>query len=81
MLRTIEAEITTDGTVTLLEPIELEMPARALVTVMENGSGTNANKGNVSAVLRLMRTPGFKNRRSYPADEIEMRIEEERNAW
>ena len=79
MLRTIEAEITTDGTVTLLEPIQVETTTRALVTVLANGSG--AKNGNVAAVQRLMKTPGFKNRRSYSADEIDKQIEEERNAW
>ena len=79
MLRTIEAEITTDGTVTLLEPIEVATTTRALVTVLENGSG--AKKGNAAAVQRLMKSSGFKHRRSYSAEDIEKQIEEERNAW
>jgi hypothetical protein len=40
MLRTVEAEIKPDGSVTLLEPIDVKTTARALVTVLENGSRT-----------------------------------------
>lgn len=79
MLRTIEAEITTDGTVILLEPIEVTVTTRALVTLMENGAASR--KGNVAGLRQLVSTPAFKNRRSYPAEEIERQIEEERNAW
>ena len=79
MLRTIEAEIKPDGTVTLLEPVEVKNTARALVTVLENGNGTTA--GNISSVLELMQSPAFKNRRSYSAEQIEAQIEEARNSW
>ena len=79
MLRTVEAEIGVDGTVTLLEPLEVKSTARALVTVLENGDGPDA--GNISAVRALMQTPEFKNRRSYPAEQIDARIEEARNSW
>ena len=79
MLRTVEAEIKSDGSVTLLGPVEVKNTARALVTVLENGNG--AENGNVSAVLRLMQSPEFKNRRSYPAEQIEAQIEEARNSW
>lgn len=37
MLRTVEAEIGVDGTVTLLGALEVKSTARALVTVLENG--------------------------------------------
>ena len=79
MLRTVEAEIKPDGSVTLLEPVEVKRTARALVTVLENGSGTQT--GNISAVLKLMQSPEFKDRRSYPAEQIEAQIEEARNSW
>ncbi len=49
MLRTIEAEIKPDGTVTLLEPVEVRETARALVTVFENGS----KRQNREAILEL----------------------------
>ena len=78
MLRTVEAEINTDGTVTLLEPVEVKKTSRALVTVLENGD--EPNKGNAAAILELINSPGFKNRRSYSAEEIEAQIEENRNS-
>ena len=79
MLQTVEAEIRPDGSVKLLEPVEVKTTARALVTVLENGGG--AETGNISAVRELMQSPEFKNRRSYPAEQIEAQIEEARNAW
>ena len=79
MLKTVEAEIRPDGTVTLLEPLQVNGKTRALVTVLENGD--RANKGNVLAVLELMQSPEFKNRRSYSAAQIEAQIEEARNSW
>ena len=37
MLRTIKAVIQPDGTVQLLEPIQLGVPRRALLTILEDG--------------------------------------------
>ncbi len=79
MLKTVEAEIRPDGSVTLLEPLQVNGKTRALVTVLENGD--RANAGNVSSVLALMRRPEFKNRRSYPVEQIEAQIEDARNSW
>ena len=79
MLRTVEAEIKPDGTVTLLEPVEVRETARALVTVLENGKG--ARRGNVAAMLELLRSPEFRDRPSHTAEEIEAQIEENRNSW
>ena len=79
MLRTVEAEIRPDGTITLLEPVEVRETARALVTVMENGD--RAKRGNVADVLELLRSPEFRNRPSHSAEEIEAQIEENRDSW
>ncbi len=79
MMQTVEAEINVDGTVTLLEPLRVRVKTRALVTLLENGGGSG--KGNVSSVLELMESPEFKNRRSYPAEQIEANVEEARNSW
>ncbi|MDQ3089428.1 MAG: hypothetical protein M3Q78_12715, partial [Acidobacteriota bacterium] len=79
MLQTIEAIIETSGEVRLLEELRVTKPTRALVTVLENGD--RANTGNVSSVLELMQNPEFKNRRSYPAEQIEAQIEDARNSW
>ena len=79
MMQTVEAEINVDGTVTLLEPVPVKVKTKALVTVLENGG--DSGKGNVSSVLELMQSDEFKNRRSYPAEQIEANIEEARNSW
>ena len=49
MLKTVEAEIGPDGTVTLLEPVEVKTRSRALVTVLGNG----ASRDNSEAILAL----------------------------
>ncbi|MBA4183051.1 MAG: hypothetical protein H0X49_03460 [Acidobacteria bacterium] len=79
MMQTVEAEINVDGTVTLLEPVRVNVKTKALVTVLENGG--DSGKENVSSVLELMQSDEFKNRRSYPAEQIEANIEEARNSW
>jgi len=75
---TVEAEIMPDGTVTLLEPVKIRHKSRAIVTVIENGG--RAINGNVGAVLELIESTDFKNRRSYPIEEIKEHIEEARNS-
>jgi len=79
MLKTVEAEINTDGTVTLLEPLEVKSITRALVTVLGNGNGER--KGNAGQMQMLLSSPEFKNRRSYSAEQLEAQIEEARNSW
>lgn len=79
MHKTVEAEIRSDGTVTLLEPVDVTVTSRALVTILENGA--RAGSGNVQAVLELLKSPEFANRPSHPAEEIEKQIEEARNSW
>ncbi len=79
MMQTVEAEINVDGTVTLLEPVRVNVKTKALVTVLENGG--DSGKENVSSVLELMQSDEFKNRQSYPAEQIEANIEEARNSW
>lgn len=86
MLQTIEAEIDVNGQVHLLEPIRITKPRRALVTLLEEvapqaAGETEGRTGNVAAVLRLLRSPEFANRKSYPAAEIEAQIQENREAW
>ena len=76
MQKTVEAEINVDGTVTLLEPLEVKRKTKALVTVLENGE----ERGNVSSILELIRSDEFKNRRSYSAAEIERQIEDARDS-
>lgn len=57
MMRTVEAEINVDGTVTLLEPLRVRVKTKALVTVLsEEAEGTEASKKeNLRAVFGKMR--------------------------
>jgi len=77
--KTVEAEIDVDGTVTLLEPLRVEVKTKALVMLLENGEG--AGRGNISSTMELIQSSEFKNRRSYPVGQIEAQIEEARNSW
>lgn len=79
MLRTVEAEIGVDGTVTLLEPLELKGTARALVTVLENGDG--ADKGNGRQMLEFLRENRLPTESRRGEEEIEAQILENRNSW
>ena len=79
MLRTVEAEIRPDGTVTLLEPVEVKKKARALVTVLENGDG--ATKGNVRQILDFLRNNRLPAESRRSAEEIDAQILENRNSW
>jgi hypothetical protein len=79
MLKTIAAEINTDGTVTLLEPVRIEHRSRAIVTVLED---TPANgKRNVSTLRKLINDRGFRDRPSRSSEEIESQIDEARHSW
>lgn len=79
MLKTIEAEINTDGTVTLLEPVRIEHKSRAIVTVLENASANG--KRNASTLRKLLNDPGFRDRPARTSEEIESQIDEARNSW
>ncbi len=81
MLQTVEAEIDVNGTVRLLEPVRVEKRTRALVTLLEEPAEQVAPEGNVRAILELLRSPEFAGRKSYPVEEIEAQIEENRNSW
>ncbi|MBK8466385.1 MAG: hypothetical protein IPL32_11190 [Chloracidobacterium sp.] len=79
MLQTVEAEIKPDGSITLLEPIEVKTTSRALVTVLENGNGTKS--GNVTAVLDFLRSNRLPVEARRSPEEMEAQIEENRNSW
>ena len=79
MLQTVEAEIRPDGSVKLLEPVEVKNTARALVTVLENRSGTNG--GNVRQVLEFLRNNRLPVESRRSPEEMEAQIEENRNSW
>ena len=79
MLRTVEAEIKPDGTVTLLEPVEVQRTARALVTVLENGNESEG--GNARLMLEFLRNNRLPADSRPSEEEIEAQILENRNSW
>jgi DTW domain-containing protein YfiP len=81
MLQTVQAEVEVNGTVRLLEPLQLTKTTRAVVTLLEESTMPVDESGNATALLELLRSPAFANRQSYPAEEIEEQIEENQNAW
>jgi hypothetical protein len=59
MLTTIEAEIDVDGNVTLFEPVTLKKTSRAIVTVFDTETGTEAQKASVQNLLEILRKNRF----------------------
>jgi hypothetical protein len=55
MQKTVEAEINVDGTVTLLEPLEVKVKTRARVTILEPKEAESSQKENLRAVFDKMR--------------------------
>ena len=80
MLQTVEAEIKTDGTVTLLEAVDVKTTTRALVTVLEN-RGEVKEKGNVREILEFLRNNRLPAASRRTPEEMEAQIEENRNSW
>lgn len=81
MLQTVQAEVDVNGTVRLLEPLQVTKTTRAVVTLLEESAQPPGEPGSAAALLEILRSPAFANRRSYTTDEIETQIEENRNAW
>lgn len=79
MLRTVEAEINTDGTVTLLEPVDVKATTRALLTVLEDGNGER--KGNARQMLEFLRNNPLPAESRRSPEEMEAQITENRNSW
>jgi hypothetical protein len=52
-----------------------------LVTLLDEAVESSTGKGNGAAILELLRSPEFAARKSYPEEEIEAQIEENRNSW
>ena len=81
MLTTVEAEIEVGGTIRLLEPVEVNKTTRAIVTLLEEKSGVNVQKGSGQSVLEFLQNNRLPEG-SYPsAEEIEAQIREARESW
>ncbi len=81
MLQTVEAELDVNGNVRLLEPLPVNATSRVIVTLLETKPQAAPVKGTGAALLDLLNSPKFVNRKSYSAEEIEAQIEEYRNSW
>ena len=81
MLQAVEAELDVNGNVRLLEPLPVSATSRVIVTLLETKTPSKAIKGTGAALLELMNSPEFVNRKSYSAEEIDAQIEEMRNSW
>ncbi len=80
MLTTVEAEIDTTGKVELLEPVLVKKRSRAILTILDEPNGSHKKLGNGAALLALLRSPEFQNRKVYSDEEIDRQIEENRNS-
>lgn len=79
MFQSLEAEIMPNGQVRLLEPVQLETTHRALLTVLESVAGDQddgVTTDNSQAVLDFLKSPAFRNRRSYSIEEVEAHVQD-----
>lgn len=81
MLQTVKVEVNVDGSVRLLEPLQISKKSSAILTVLDEAPDVKPVKGTVAGMLALLNSPEFANRKSYPAEEIDAQIQENRNSW
>jgi len=80
MLQAIEAEISPDGKVTLLEPVHLAQRWRAVVTILAPIDDTAPKRGSAAALLSALDSPEFASARPGDPDLMEREIAANR-AW
>lgn len=82
MLQTVKATVDTNGTVHLSEPLRVEKPMRAIVTLLEETDLEELEKpGNAAKVLKFLQTNRLPAEARPTAEEMEAQIEENRNSW
>jgi hypothetical protein len=81
MLQTVESEIDVDGTVRLLEPLSIDKPSRALVTILKEMNESPRPKGNAASVLRFLQGNRLPSSARPNVEAIEAQITEAREAW
>ncbi len=77
MLQAIEAIIDPNGTVRWSEPLQLEQPMRAVITLMQ----PIENKENYQSILDLLNSPLFANAPMGDPVAMEKTIQANRNAF
>jgi len=80
-MRTIQAEINTNGVVTLLEPIKIGKRSRAKVIVYDDDPKQQGGEGNAERLLELMRAHRLPDDAKVSDKEMERQIEEARSSW
>jgi len=81
MLQTAEAEINVDGSVRLLEPLQVRKTSRALVVLLDKDNGVVRQRGNAAEVLKFLRENRLPESARPTADEIEAQIADARESW
>lgn len=89
MLQAVEAVINPDGTVHLLEELQVTKPTRVVMTILPGGIDEaeepttiwTTGKGSVADTLALLSTPAHRSRPAGNAQIIEQTIQENRDAW
>ena len=81
MLQAIEAEISPDGRVTLLEPLRLPRTVRAVVTILSPIETSAPANGSGAALLALLDSPAFADAPAGDPKQMELDIAANRNAW
>jgi hypothetical protein len=81
MSHTVQAEINVDGSIRLLEPIYVDKPTRALVTLIDGEYSSVDRRGNVTSVLKFLRENRLPDAARPTQEEIENQIAEARESW
>ena len=84
MLQAVEAIINPDGSVRLLEHVEVSRPTKVILTLLNNdedGYTQSAKKSDATSILSWLESPHYVSRLPGNSDEIEKTIQENRGAW
>lgn len=81
MLQAVEAEISPDGRVTLLEPVRVAQTTRAIVTILAPTGAAALVKGSGAALLKILDSPAFAAATPGDPDLMELEIAANRDAW
>ncbi|MBF0153796.1 MAG: hypothetical protein HQL64_08660 [Magnetococcales bacterium] len=86
MIRAIEAEISTDGRVTLNQPLVLDERRCAVLTIMEpvaiaKGGDDELQRGNVLDVLKFLNENRLPPESRPSAEEVDAHVQEIQVAW
>lgn len=84
MLQAVEAIINPDGSVRLLEHVEVLRPTKVILTLLNNdedGYTQSPEKGDAASILSWLESSHYISRPPGNSDEIEKTIQENRDAW